>query len=1104
MLQGRVMSFKLDNLLNDPRLARLFSSQHKHCAFQFWVLQLKNDDTSVNRLIYGRLLPYSYSNNSWSFSHKDNFRSFGTFKASVTKLNLYIDSSLCGEFLQMACEGRTIESINKALKLKTSQKLNARFGETILSDQSAVYRPVSYQLNRNAHLQSTLTSPHASAGALSASISRCNKKSLFSWEDNYNKELTSMIVNLLNEDTGMDFGGKDISRFCDIELLVFPTIDENEISLLDVIWNRDGDLNVRFNSSQLPTFDCFQFLLTIENCNQVVCSKILLSRSDNELFECYFKLEEPLFDIADSARIDIFSFKDNEYGEGELCCSWKLHYIREANIQMHLVGNHSSPVKFDWLEKTTTPQTADRVSSALSLSKSDYLSQSKVGGRKIDKWVPENKELNNLFSKLYPPKSDGNFFLRWGQTNGEGRIQFVEWFKALLQKNAKQHIAIFDPYFEDVGISLLALSAIHGSEYSIFRSLPKTKENPSQGNVGSNDSINRGVDNLIANCEHNRKLLKRSEVTIYGIKEGRLHDRYILVIGKNGLPVEGYHLSNSFQTAAENYPLLITPIPTDVLYKTNQYTYELIREANNPLDQGNGQTLISVLFNSSSEASSEKTKLYDPLNILDGEIAGTVLSIWFQQPSLKGLSGNDLRSEMTAQGILQRESLINLTNTGLFNCLKEIEGELSNFMTSWEVIADILAHTPTGDSNIDELKSETKFLVFLTEYLSYSFRRNPSFDHQETSVIAPNYFKQTLNEFIHSSLQIQDFVQSTKYKPLTWAEYYAVKYLWKFSPASLIALVENESKLITTEYLSEDIVRLSILGQVISEISLSSEFDAISEEQNIALITSNIAILKWFGWNSLEQKLQSSVDLSIDKLSDLSASEQLLFLGWAINKNAKNSKNQQFYENLINLLYKLLPDQIPYCELISTIDSLRGHMYQLGWAEPWLFKDVIEPLLHKKRVSFEDVCKIWLEDLIQLLGGQNTNHYFSSERDGQTTNVCAYLWANSETVFQNSCIKKLNTILEAQGRIIRQPLANTSNWSKWDEALKISLWILVFTKWGKYYLNDLNIFNHEKLDLLLKSAHSLALKRPTLEWKALSELFEYMEKIDELINELSK
>lgn len=88
---------------------------------------------------------------------------------------------------------------------------------------------------------------YVSVGVLSVLISWCNKKFLFSWEDNYNKEFILMIVNFLNEDIGMDFGGKDISWFCDIEFLVFFIIDENEIFFLDVIWNRDGDLNVWFN-----------------------------------------------------------------------------------------------------------------------------------------------------------------------------------------------------------------------------------------------------------------------------------------------------------------------------------------------------------------------------------------------------------------------------------------------------------------------------------------------------------------------------------------------------------------------------------------------------------------------------------------------------------------------------------------------------------------------------------------------------------------------------------------------------------------------------------------------------------------------------------------
>ncbi|TOD77377.1 hypothetical protein CGJ56_24305, partial [Vibrio parahaemolyticus] len=75
-----------------------------------------------------------------------------------------------------------------------------------------------------------------------------------------------------------------------------------------------------------------------------------------------------------------------------------------------------------------------------------------------------------------------------------------------------------------------------------------------------------GLETLLRACRHNQKLMQQKTVNIYGVRDGSLHDRYILVTDGYGLPVKGYHLSNSFQSANENFPLLITPIPTDVLY----------------------------------------------------------------------------------------------------------------------------------------------------------------------------------------------------------------------------------------------------------------------------------------------------------------------------------------------------------------------------------------------------------------------------------------------------------------------------------------------------------------------------------------------------------
>src|SRR5690606_31639651 len=142
--------------------------------------------------------------------------------------------------------------------------------------------------------------------------------------------------------------------------------------------------------------------------------------------------------------------------------------------------------------------------------------------------------------------------------------------------------------------------------------------------------------------------------------------------------------------------------------------------------------------------------------------------------------------------LIQNESLQDLTEEGLFLCLNEIDGELADFMETWKIIGEILARTITGDSDLENLKFESKFLLFLSKFLSNSFKRNHLTDDSEVSVIDPIYFRKTLVELTQSSIWVGHFFQSTKYSALTWAEFYTIKYLWQYQPKSLINLVEKE------------------------------------------------------------------------------------------------------------------------------------------------------------------------------------------------------------------------------------------------------------------------------------------------------------------------
>ncbi|MDM3631934.1 hypothetical protein O9372_18930, partial [Proteus mirabilis] len=89
-------------------------------------------------------------------------------------------------------------------------------------------------------------------------------------------------------------------------------------------------------------------------------------------------------------------------------------------------------------------------------------------------------------------------------------------------------------------------------------------------------------------------------------------------------------------------------------------------------------------------------------------------------------------------------------------------------------------------------------------------------------------------------------------------------------------------------------------------------------------------------------------------LEVFSNQERVRVLGWMINHAAKDSNKEKIYKDLVEALHEELPEKISMKELQYLVDSMRGHMKQLAWAEPWLYQDVILPLLQNARASTED------------------------------------------------------------------------------------------------------------------------------------------------------
>ncbi|MDF7675854.1 VPA1262 family protein [Neisseriaceae bacterium ESL0693] len=1069
----------LDEILNDYRLARLFSTEARPCALQLWILQIKyNSQLTENRLVYGRLLPYRHVNRKWSFNDNDKYAAIEQVKAKIIRLNLYISSSDCADLLRQLSSGQSISSINKTMGFECSDKFSKQFGHIILTPNNLTYRPVAYLLNRDVYNYETLTSPHQKAGALSASIIQINKNALFLLNGKHNTDLTTFIAKQLNAETDLNFNNVDITRFGDLELLVFPTLNDNEQNLLNVEWpNPTSVLTILFNPVQVPYFEKFQFYLKIINNRQIFCSMIgLANRKDDGIFKYEFQLPKKLWARKNAIEVEIFGYRNDCPHESILCCRWREAYVRGICSQITVIGNATKPNKFDWLEKTTKPTLHNRVKNALTPAHDSLRIENYIGSRIADPWVPINNELIYLFEQLHPPESKGNFFQRWntGDGVGDGRLQFVEWFKALLEKYRQHQIIIFDPYFDDIGVQLLLMHQEEESNYIVFTS----------------DRDNNTLEKYL---EDNRHLLSRINLRIYYLKKGKLHDRYILVIGSDGFWKIGFHLSNSLQKTAENYPLLITPIPADVLLKIEPYKLALVRQALAAhSDSQNKNSYKKPFFDSTTFPTT-----YNRLQFLEKPEAGNVLSVWTGETSLKGLNGNQLREQMKVLGFLKNNSLT-LPN-GLHNCINKQAINSKDFHAIWEILSEILKHFPKEPN----IKFERDFLEFLNHFLIASFDRKHDKNTDKGLVIENiQLFRERIETLLGEPIDINHLIPSKDHTVFIWSEFYAIEILWKHAPDSLLSIIELQISSLPTK----PNANLSLLGRIIQQIACSIQ-SGINKTQLDLLVHSNQDLLQWIGFHAIRQQLDipNSLDSVLLFLEDFPYQTQLKILCWMIRHTATDTKKKDLYKNtgiyegLIVALHKILPAKIDIEALRDLVDFLKGNQH-LTLTEPWLFYDVISPLLQNSHITSEDALDIWMNAFINRLElPENKNLYFNQVYEGNTIKITSFLFAKSSSKQKEFQLQKINKILKQNRMIVQQPLAGASNSTHWNNAFKIFLWILAFSKSSKLQLHFRKMIDHH-LENLLQDVRNLTMTGPwekdQLDYK---ELIEFLRQIDNLL-----
>lgn len=916
------------------------------------------------RITYGRVVPYSFASDTWYFSDNNKFKKIGNESYKITCLNLYTTAKKVEEFLQLLCEGEKIDEINKKLSLDANPKFNADFANLTLTPGKLVFQPPEYLLNK-ASYDKGLTSPLENAGAISAAIIQTDKLDWFLHEPD-NSSFYDYHVTELNKATGLDFNSKDKVRLGNIELLSFPSLDDSERQLLSVNIDRN----------------------------------------------------------AGAAKVEVYH---GEQGQFQLYDRWLMSFIREISFNAHVLGVQQQPASFDWLEKTVNQNQTSRAAAALTPINTTG-DKSSFNGRKLDTWVALNSAFVKKTNQLFPQASNGKFFLRWGQSTGEGRLQFVEWFKKLFKDYPQHHLAIFDPYFDLAGMAMLNLYGVSTSEYSVFTTKKEDAEKQDR------------FTNLLKACSKSQNSISKLNLKIYAMPETALHDRYILIVDKSGTAVQGFHLSNSLQTVAENHPLLITPIPQDVLLNVVSYMQSLI---------------------------SDKTTLAFDMK------QQTCL-----QPKIK-----------------EKHNEPNPITPDEFQHWLDTLTEESDFAKEWQEVATQLASTSNVSDILQNTTSTAVFIKKLEEYFEKALKVEYKENELNAQIITPAFYAYKLNDLLHLHLHQVGFERYSKGTLLTWADYYTIKVLWEFSPNKLLDLVVSAGKAVIPDKLdAQNIKKYALLNQALSNIYLQVELMP-SLQLAEKLLTTESDVLQWMGLQLVKKEL-----LAIDSTSSYThllahfTSEKQAKVLASLLVEAKAQDSQEAFKQLRTELFLLLPKQLNDSTLQNLVNSLRGHMHSLVWNGEWIYEDILTPLLGNEAIKVEQIAQLWFAELKELLplSKESKSKLFKTDKEGVLLNRTAFLMANTNQDMQEQAVKAINKILQAQQRIVRQPLAQTSSWSLWDDAIHTAKWLECFVLLMLYYQEQNKREPNQVLADLLAQLGTLTALRTLEEWNSYrNELIEF-------------
>ena len=397
------------------------------------------------------------------------------------------------------------------------------------------------------------------------------------------REMIHDVLAELSNETGLCFLEDSSERLGNIEIY----IPGKWASKFNYGINKESDNNtgnIKIKNVYIRNKDTIDFDVLVhcilKNSERCILNQIKEMKS--EISEIQFEPAEPVSEVF----VEIWN-KEN----GELIYVSGAPIMRQLVLKTSLKNNTRFIFNDQWtdkLEKTFGGnKEKNKKLNEVKTVKYEYAPMvSKIGNFKDDPW----HEAASLGKRLIEPyKYDqikGAFCKK--KNGGEGEIDSYFKIMEYLNQSLVKNVIIFDPYFSIISIQKI-LSRITNIKLKL-EIITSLKKKDSDKNINTKEAKDEeSVDKAKSFLNKNANIIHQSLRIINVTHNGKtaIHDRYLLRMFEDGR-IDGFLLSNSLNSAGQNFSFVVAPMDTEVTYDVLEYVNEIknsVMQRNKPKNE---------------------------------------------------------------------------------------------------------------------------------------------------------------------------------------------------------------------------------------------------------------------------------------------------------------------------------------------------------------------------------------------------------------------------------------------------------------------------------------------------------------------------------------